>query len=62
MIRPVTAEELTDEMVRDALSRLRGNRQLEYLCRAWLQFGKESMSADDVTKLAAAINARGGGR
>lgn len=55
----VTPETLTDGVVRGHLARLRGgNRQVEYLCRAWLQFGRGAMTDGDVRTLVDVINAR----
>lgn len=34
---------VTDEQVRALLARLRSNRPVEYLCRAFLQFGPDAM-------------------
>jgi transcriptional regulator of met regulon len=58
----ITAETITDEAVRRTLASLRGNREIEYLCRAYLQFGASSMDVSDVAKLCAAINARHGSK
>lgn len=43
--------DLTDDDVRAVLNRIRNNRKVEYLCRAFLQFGAEAMSGDDYQQL-----------
>jgi hypothetical protein len=55
--REVTAETLTDTEV-FVLQRTTRSRTIEYLCRAWLQFGRGAMSALDVKRLLVSINAR----
>lgn len=52
---------LTDDTVR-ALQQSTRSRTVEYLCRAWLQFGAGSLTTNDLKKLTAAINARKGSR
>lgn len=44
---------LTDEVVRAVLKRARG-RKVQYLCRAYLQFGPEAMDTADLEALTAA--------
>ena len=50
---------LTDLEVESLLRSLRGNRQLEYLCRAYLQFGPSVMDDADLAKLTKAVARRG---
>lgn len=45
------SSDLTDDDVRAVLSRVRNNRKVEYLCRAFLQFGAAAMSPDDYQRL-----------
>lgn len=52
----VTSEALTEDLVRHALVKLRSNRPIAYLCRAYLQFGPEAMSAADLDKLCDHLN------
>lgn len=52
----VTIETLTDDLVRGVLKRNRSWRDVEYLCRAYLQFGPEAMDAADRQRLCDAIN------
>lgn len=52
-VRPDT---LTEPIVQDLRRRTR-SRAVEYLCRAYLQFGGEVMSAKDLESLCAAVNA-----
>ena len=51
----VSPDTLTEPLVQDLLRRTR-SRTVEYLCRAYLQFGGEVMSAKDLESLCAAIN------
>lgn len=53
--------QLTDAAVQTVLKRTR-DRKVQYLCRAYLQFGPEAMSAADLSKLTAIVNARTGGK
>ncbi len=62
MSDPVTAATLTNDLVAGVLSRNRSNRTVEYLCRAYLQFGPESMSSADLQRLCDAINKLNGKR
>jgi len=52
-VRPDT---LTEPLVQDLLRRTR-SRTVEYLCRAYLQFGSEVMSSKDLESLCAAVHA-----
>jgi hypothetical protein len=49
----VSSDMLTEPLVQDLLRRTR-NRTVEYLCRAYLQFGSEVMSSKDLESLCAA--------
>jgi hypothetical protein len=49
--------QITDSDVR-ALQRSTRSRTVEYLCRAWLQFGSDAMGEADLKRLSAAINDR----
>lgn len=51
-----TPATLTDAWVRDILQRNRRYRDLEYLCRAYLQFGRESLTNEQLLRLCEAIN------
>lgn len=50
----VIADAVTIATVIDLLKRTR-NRTVQYLCRAYLQFGPENMDADSIEKLRTAI-------
>lgn len=52
----VAIETLTEDVVRGALVRNHSNRIVEYLCRTYLQFGPEAMSAHDLQRLCDVIN------
>ncbi len=52
----VTPDTLTEQIVSNVLRSNRRYRDVEYLCRAYLQFGAEAMSPKDVQNLCAAIN------
>lgn len=52
----VTPDMLTEQIVRETLSRNRGYRDAEYLCRAYLQFGSDAMSPNDLRRLCSVIN------
>lgn len=54
-------KELTDDNVLKLQHRTR-SRTIEYLCRAYLQFGSGAMSPGDLKKLSAAINAKAGAK
>lgn len=55
----LTPAMLTEQRVRDMLHHNRGSRVVEYLCRAYLQFGSKAMSAADLQRLCEAINKLG---
>jgi hypothetical protein len=55
-IPDVSPDTLTAQCVLDMRRRTR-NRIVEYLCRAYLQFGYASMLAKDLQQLCSAINA-----
>ena len=55
-IAQVRPDMLTEPLVQDLLRRTR-SRTVEYLCRAYLQFGSEAMSSKDLESLCAAVNA-----
>ncbi len=52
----VTIETLTEDLVRGVLKRNRSRRDVEYLCRAYLQFGPDAMDATQLQRLCDAIN------
>jgi hypothetical protein len=49
--KPPTPSVLTNAAVEAALSYYRPNRQIEYLCRAYLQFDADAMSPKDLETL-----------
>lgn len=53
---PIGPADLNEMVVAEFLSQLRSYRDASYLCRAYLQFGPESMSVVDIRNLCAAIN------
>ena len=63
--RTLAPDTLTQELVPDPLTQQRvldlrrrtRSRPIEYLCRAYLQFGQASMSTKDLEILCAALNA-----
>lgn len=54
---PATSSTLTDQAVHDVLRQTR-SRAVQYLCRAYLQFGSENMSVKDMERLCTAVSAR----
>lgn len=52
----VTPDTLTEQIVRAVLRSNRRYRDVEYLCRAYLQFGAEAMAPEDLKNLCDAIN------
>jgi hypothetical protein len=68
--RPLTSTDLTDDVVRSTFVELNDRyRDAQYLCRAYLQFGPETMSAYDLARLCLCVEkargtgeARGGSR
>lgn len=53
---PVTPTTLTEQIVRYVLQRNSRYRDVEYLCRAYLQFGSTAMPPDKLQLLCAVIN------